>query len=109
MVGAEHTITGRYAHRFLYLGPDGCQFVDFAALDELLNVFAEREVSTVYRALAADYRDRAEHITADAGAGEYSAGLFVELAEELDRCAERTTTHIARRLGRRSTEGLEDA
>jgi hypothetical protein len=106
MVSAEHTITGRYAHRFVTTGPDS-QRVDFAALDELLTVVTEREVSEVYRALAADYRDRAALITADAGAGEYSAGLFTELAGELDGCAERTAIHIARRLRRRWAEGLE--
>lgn len=39
------------------------------------------------RELAADYRDRAEHITADAGPGSFDAAVFAEVAADLERRA----------------------
>lgn len=80
--------SARHAHRFIRAGMAG-QLVDFPALDRWLAEVADELIAARLRELAADYRDRACHITADAGPGSFDAAAFAELAEELEHRAGR--------------------
>jgi hypothetical protein len=75
--------SAQYAQRFVRAGAAG-QIVDFYALDRWLAEVADELIAARLRELAADYRDRAEHISADAGPGSFDAAVFAELADELD-------------------------
>lgn len=97
MVSARPFI-GAYAHEFLSTDEQGRLIVHLAALDAVLARLLTAEVTATYRRLAADYRDRACRITADAGAGEYTAAVFADLADELDQRSGAAASPITRRL-----------